>query len=295
MNDWVISCFGARSNPNRGFILIAVIWIAGLLAVMATALTASTRVHFLAGRNSLSGTRAEQIADGLARFTALNTTKLTAPTTGPQDGSWQACTWGAHDAWIAVQSQAGLVDVNTASPALIAALLKGIAPAEQAMRLAAEIRDFRDADRDAERGGVEPDIYPGRDYGPKNSPFTVIEELDQVPGMTPATFARLLPLVTVQSQQTGIAVDQAPAELLAILGINRNDAGTSPFSTPAASRFLGITVAVQMKDGTHFVRTALATSMMEPERPFVFTGWSTGAWPDDLPVTTDAAVRPCLP
>jgi hypothetical protein len=57
-------------TPESGFILVSVIWIAGLLAVMAAAFTIGIRSYTLMGRNVIQGERAQAMADGMVRLAA---------------------------------------------------------------------------------------------------------------------------------------------------------------------------------------------------------------------------------
>ena len=142
---------------ENGFVLIMVIWLSGLLAAFAISVTVSVRSHALYARNAMSEVRAKGIADGLVQLTALQVVyEDGAP---PADGSWRACSWpdGAQ-AWVAVQDQSGLVDLNTASPSLMAALIEGLGlPPVEAEEMVAAMRDFRDADSISDFGRGEPE------------------------------------------------------------------------------------------------------------------------------------------
>ena len=262
-------------HKNRGFVLVTVIWMSGILAAFATSVSVSVRSHALYARNAMSGSLAAGIADGLVQIEALNIART------PGDGLWRACRWSASaDAWIAVQDQGGLVDLNTASPALIAALFEGLGlgPSDAAA-MASALRDYRDTDSVADQGGSEPDRYEGRSFGPKNAPFAVVEELDQLPGMTRELFERMKPLTTVSSQQTGVDFSVAPAALLQVLGRTRKEGARSSLAATHPSSVSAITVAVRINDGTRFVRRVLVQKVDQPYLPFVILAWETGAWP----------------
>ena len=64
-------CDIEKNSNDKGFVLVSVIWIAGLLAVLATAFRISVRSHILAGRNIVQGERARYLADGMVEFMAL--------------------------------------------------------------------------------------------------------------------------------------------------------------------------------------------------------------------------------
>jgi type II secretory pathway component PulK len=277
---------------NEGFVLVLVIWLSGLLAAFAISVTVSVRSHALYARNAVSEIRAKGIADGLVQLTGLRVAHQEAAP--PADGRWLACRWpdGAQ-AWVAVQDQSGLVDLNTASPRLMTALLEGLGmPPSAAEEMVTAMRDFRDADSISDFGRDEPEVYPGRDFGPKNAPFEAVEELDQLPGMTPALFAELRSLTTIHTQQTGFYFGTAPERLLQVLGLTRTSVAGLSFSSPQSSRVRSITVAVQITDSTRFVRHATIERTDQPLRPFVVLTWDGGGWPFYAAQAT--AVTPCM-
>lgn len=272
--------------------LVLVIWLSGLLAAFAISITVSVRSHALYVRNAMAEVRVKGIADGLVQLTALRT--VTADEATPADGRWQTCLWpGGAQAWVAVQDHSGLVDLNTASPRLLAALFEGLGlPQEQAAGMVTAMRDYRDADRVSDLGRPEPDVYPGRDFGPNNAPFEAVEELDQLPGMTPALFAELKDLTTIHTQQPGFDFGTAPERLLEVLGLSRTSAAGLPFSSPRSSHVSSIAVAVQIDDGTRFVRRVTMERTDQPLRPFAVLAWDGGAWPGQA--TQSAATAPCI-
>jgi general secretion pathway protein K len=213
-----------EAKPNSGdagFALISVIWIAGLLAVVATAFAITVRSHTLAGSNIIYNTRAESVADGMALVTAL---RLAAPanTIDPSklNSEPSHCKWSDDIAVaISIQDQGGLVDLNTASPDLLLALMLGLGANDvKSAGLVAALQDFRDPDSQSVSSGVEPAKFPGKAYGPKNAPLAIPEEIDQVPELDDVLFHKLMPLVTVTSQQAGIDLSSAPQKLLDLLG-----------------------------------------------------------------------------
>lgn len=278
-------------QQSSGFALVIVIWISGLLATFAISVTVSIRSNALYMRNAISEMLAKGIADGLVQMTALRVAHDDHPP--PADGRWQACRWANEaQAWISVQDQSGLVDLNTASPQLMIAMLEGVGLTKsQATDLQNAMRDFRDNDSVAEFGEGEPHTYPGRDFGPKNAPFEAVEELDQLPGMTPTLFAELRNLTTISTQQTGFDFDTAPERLLHILNLSRTSASGLTFSSPRSSRVSSITVAVQTNDNSRFVRRATIERTDQPSRPFVVQASDVGAWP--LLSTQASASKPC--
>ena len=193
-----------RAQParrERGFILVPVVLILGLLALTTAILTRSVATDVKASANLLTRAEAELLSDGIARLTMRHV--LANRIDGRQlgafslDGTPLNCTAGNSIATISVNSTAGLIDINTAGQDILEKLFTGIgAPAPQ--NLAAAVIDFRDPDDVALPGGAEAAEYEaaGLAHRPKNAPFTTVAELDQVLGMTPELYARARPLVT---------------------------------------------------------------------------------------------------
>jgi general secretion pathway protein K len=81
------------------------------------------------------------------------------------------------------------------------------------------IEDWRDPDDLRRLNGAELREYQaaGRTLGPMDAPFTRVEELQQVLGITPEIYQRLEPWLTVYSYQPGIDAAIASAALLRAL------------------------------------------------------------------------------
>lgn len=259
-------------NADDGFVLVAVIWIAGLLAVISTAFVVTVRSHTLLARNVVFNTKAEYVADGMAKAVAL---KLAAHVGLDRSGVITFCHWSSDIsvAW-RIQDQAGLVDLNTASPQVMAALLAGLGLQKLGV---SDVVDFRDPDNIAIGGGAEPPNYNGKSYGPKNAPFALTAEVDQLPGIDDQSFKLLLPLVTVQSQQQGFDPTVAPENLIKILGASgRTDPLLTIFSSPSGQKNFSIDVVVQTKQKARFYRKVGVTLLLQPDRPYAVLSWERG-------------------
>ena len=276
----------SETNPDStdaGFVLVSVIWIAGLLAVVATAFAITVRSHTLAGSNVIYNTRAESVADGMALATAL---RLATPASANEPFKLNAkpthCQWSDDIAVaISIQDQGGLVDLNTASPDLLKALLQGVGTNDAtSVGLVAALQDFRDPDSQSASGGIEPANFPGKVYGPKNAPLAIPEEIDQVPELDDALFHRLMPFVTVYSQQAGIDLSSAPQKLLDLLGTR--DAALR-FASPSPAKTFSIDVTAELRNGSRYRRQALVSLLRQPDRPFAILAWRRGGDTSETP------------
>jgi general secretion pathway protein K len=236
----------ARGRPPRasaGIALILVLWVLTLLAVMAIGLTAAQRTETALAENQIDQARFMALSDAAIAYAMYSflmpADALADPATGaaPEDPEAQAWvpngaprgfTFAGSTVEIAVFNEGSRINLNTAEPALLAALFEAAGVVEEdAATLADAVADFRDADDLRLLNGAEDDDYAdaGRALGAKDEPFTAVEELQQVLGVDRALYQQVAPALTVDAP--GNAIDQAfaPALVLAALqGIPLEDA-----------------------------------------------------------------------
>lgn len=295
-------------NPNRrrrGVALIAVLWLSLLLAVIAGSLIATTRTELRLSRNLLESARAEALADGgvyLAVFHLLDTDPDTRWRT---DGAAHVVELETGRLEIALRDAAGLIDLNTASPALLAGLFRaaGVEPGE-AEALAARVADWRDRDEDTRPGGAEQADYDAAGLTARvgNAPFLTPDEVLRVPGIDMALYARIEGAVTVWSRRRGI--DPAAAPRLALLALPDMDeaaaealiggrgeaapdprgarpprglpAEARPWLARGGGRVVHVTVRAETKEGGVFRREAVIAPRPGADPPFVTHAWRPG-------------------
>lgn len=121
---------------------------------------------------------------------------------------------------VRVQAETGKVDINSTNETQLAALINWAVNDEwQGQRLLNAILDWRDADDDTRTQGAEKRQYrlAGLKYGPTNTSFQSLEELQLVLGMNEAIFNTIRPYITVYSGQTEVDLNNASPQLLAII------------------------------------------------------------------------------
>ena len=286
LQDKIKQGTAGSSHADEGFVLISVIWIAGLLAVVAMAFAITVRSQTLAGSNVIYNTRAESVADGMALVTALRLASPANVNEPPKlNGEPAHCQWSDDIAVaISIQDQGGLVDLNTASPDLLLALMRGLGADDvKSAEIVGALQDFRDPDSKSASGGIEPAMFPGKAYGPKNAPLAIPEEIDQVPELDDALFHKLMPFVTVTSQQSGIDLSTSPQKLLDLLGSRESSVR---FASPSPAKTFSIDVTAELKNGSRYRRQALVSLLRQPDRPFAILAWRRGG---------DAGETPLLP
>ena len=266
-------------TSRDGFALVAVLWLAGLIAAIAAGFAVSVRLNVLTHAAALHGLELEAAADGLARLTAFRLAAEPA-TPQPAPGAALACRWSRGiSAELLIQDHAGLIDLNAVSPDLIARLIAGLGAAPGlAEEIAKAIRDFSDTGATEDAG--EPAAYPGQGFGPKNAAFDAIEELDQIPGMTEPLYRALLPHVTVHSLQAGFDPAAMTPELKRMLRFSPSGEPPPDLATlvvPSQKRFYSIDVRVATKAGARYRRMAVVELQPgNPDRPFTIVAWQRG-------------------
>lgn len=207
-------------DREHGFVLIAVLWGLALVTLLMSAAMTQSRQSAMIAANLRNAAEARLMANGMVRLLAFKLAQrrgrpeATAEPTS--DGRIRICAIATATAWVSIQDVSGLVDLNAAPPALLQRLFEGLGePPESAAALSAAIIDFRDADETASPYGAEAPEYAaaGLKHGPKNAPFDVVGELDQVLGMRRDLFEAARPLVTVQSRFPGLDPTVAPEAL----------------------------------------------------------------------------------
>jgi general secretion pathway protein K len=226
---------------SRGVALIAVLWVVLLLAVIAGSLTMLTRTELGLSRNLLLSARAEALAEGGIHL-AIAELLAPAPGTGFENRSWQV---ELEDARIdiSVSDVIGRVDLNAASPELLAGLLRAGGAGDMSESLADRIADWRDHDEhsrphggeQADYSGIEPPVRVG------NGAFLTADEIVRIPGMTMELWDRIAGAVTVHSRRPGVNPQHASKMvLLALPGLDETavdeiiDARVVPDDEPAA-------------------------------------------------------------
>ena len=220
-------CRLSEIPPERegGFVLVAVLWICGLLAVLAATLAISMRAQIRVTANVIESAKAEALAEAGVVLAVMDLRSSRqqrdyAPRIPVGDHAWSCVIAGEGRLRILISDAAGRIDINSAGIPLIQSLIAGLGvPSEKAARLAEAILDYRDTDDERMPNGAETAEYlaAGLGWGPKNAAFQTVDELGQVLGMTPEILDQLRPYVGVHSGLVGIDPIHAGADLVAIL------------------------------------------------------------------------------
>jgi general secretion pathway protein K len=283
---------------QRGVALILVLWVTALLTVLMVAFAGDARTELQLARNQLEDARAQALADAGVALAALSLLDPAPEEQWPTDGTERPVAYGGGMIRVGIQDEAGKLDLNSAPDELLGPLLRQIGlDAGDADRLAAAIVDFRN------RRSAANDAAPQQQRQPRRrarrveaqGPFTTVEELGLVPGMTRAIYDRLVPLVTIYSPTGLIDPLSAPAAVLrAIPGVDpkavdqliavRDQFAANPGDLPdlpGADNYVGHTAVravtirsrAHIPSGTTVTREAVITITGQPGQPYTVEAW----------------------
>lgn len=190
-----------KRQAQEGIALIAVLWIVAALSVVVTGVVHSVRSEVrlvIAARQTV-----EAVALGEAAI-ALTLQDIVARVERPAGWFAVDAVYQGRKMVVEIVPINGLIDINKASPALLASLylVAGAVDAKVATALAEATVQSR-SERDAS----------GREHG-----FEAVQDLLRVPGVNYDLYARLSRLITAEAQGSGKVNPQAaPEEVLAVL------------------------------------------------------------------------------
>jgi general secretion pathway protein K len=195
-----------RSSPpavrrqNGGFALIIVLWTLVLIAFIVAHLTARGRTEIHIANNLVTNAIAQAAADGAIFDTVFNLSNPQPDQRWPVDGSMRDLVIGDSHVRVRLEDEAWWINPNSASPALLEALLyaTGSDP-EGARRLALAIGEWVGSASAPRPANLLLADYraAGLDYGPPGAPLETLDELGRVLGVTPATLAAIRPHLTL--------------------------------------------------------------------------------------------------
>ena len=283
-----------KQAAQRGFIVIAVLWIlaalAGLVLIYLTYVTNTAIV--IAG--STDRIQVEQMVTAGLELTAL---QLSGYSEGarPSSGTFNARV-GPGRVFVTFRSEAARVDLNVASRGLLAGLMAGLGvSADNAAAYADRILAWR---APTELGDSDPETVfyktSGAPYAPRHAPFPASEELWLVRGIPSAVIERMMPFVTVFSNVAQVNVRDAAPQVLAALPnmtpealqavlSQRNDPALDPRAlvgmtggegaTLASSRAYRVSVDAELGDGRRRGSEVVILLLESGDEPYRVLSW----------------------
>jgi general secretion pathway protein K len=209
-------------DSGDGFILVAVLWILGGLGTLAAVYAlyvVNAAANLAVDDERLQAEASISAAVELSAYYLSTVEAAERPTHGTF--SFRV---GKSEVAVTFRSEAARIDLNEAPKPLLAGLFVALgAEPEQASYYADRVIGWRTAataanpDDDKE---VTAYRNAGRNYNPRQGPFTHVQELWLVLGLPPPLVERALPLVTIFSGMPSVNVmDAAPQTLAALPGM----------------------------------------------------------------------------
>ena len=238
--------------------LVAVLWIVGLLALMAAGIGSSGRVSSQLAFNAIEHVKAKALADAGINRAIFQLRQGDVLRSRFVDGL-AGFSFVTEEGLVAVQirDEDGKIDLNFAPPELLRGLMvqAGLEEGEAAETMAARIVDYRDEDQTPLPLGAEDEAYEAAGLAGRaaDRPFRQVDELISVLGMTETLYARLRPYVTVFAVSEGFdPLRASDAALRALPGMT------------VEARAL-----IQTADVDNDLHSILPESMLEPFENYV--------------------------
>lgn len=187
-------------RDDTGFALIIVLWTLVLVAFIVAHLTASGRTEIRIAANVVANAGAQAAANGAIFEAIFNLSDPDLKRRWAVDGNPRELVIGEIRVTLRLEDEAWWINPNTASPAIVEALLRSIGgDPESARRLAIAISEWVGSVPVARPQNAVVDEYraTGLDYGPPGAALETIDELGRVLGMTPAILTAIRPHLTL--------------------------------------------------------------------------------------------------
>jgi general secretion pathway protein K len=219
----------AGAESERGFILVAVLWILSALTVLSAVYSIYVSNAAVAAHVTDDGVNAEAAVRAGLELAAYELTaasessgpaQLTAApeSSRPAQGGF-AFRLGRSRIKVSFIAEGARIDLNAAPKKLLVGLFEAIgAEPDDADAFADRVVGWRKK-ADGQGQDTEAEIYKseGYSYAPREAPFQNTLELSLVAGIPKHIVERILPLVTVYSGSAQIDVRVASPEVLAAL------------------------------------------------------------------------------
>lgn len=201
---------------DRGFIIVAVLWILAALATLSLVYSLYVREAAFNFVSHDLRVQTEALAEAGVELAAYQITK--EPNRPPPQGSFSFRQGNAAVA-VSFRCENSLIDLNFAPKEVLAGFFTGIGvQGDDALAYADRIIAWRTPLR-AGNTDAEAALYAaaGKTYGPRHGPFEDPNELGLVAGIPETVVSGVLPYFTAYSGKAAIDVLAAPPAVLAAL------------------------------------------------------------------------------
>jgi general secretion pathway protein K len=250
---------GGDGDGDGGFALLIVLWTLILLSFLVSVITVSADQQLRTVQALRRATQLQAAADGTVwegAFHALDR----SPGHWAADGRAHVRQAGHMVTRIRLTSEAGLVNPNSASRPLLAALLQACGASQpQAGTIAANIADWRNSAQQGNQTSIRARyLAAGLPYTPPGDSFRSVAEVGLVLGMNPALWQAIRPHLSVTQPNDP---DIAMADPIVRQALRQSGAPLMP-TDPRRPTTVIIDVSVTDGAGGHAARRA--TLLLSP-------------------------------
>jgi general secretion pathway protein K len=198
---------------------------------------------------------------------------------------------------IAVTNENGKVDIDTAPPDLLEAVIRGTTSDDKHARtVTRSILKVREALRGTGNGSNGDDVSKLQ----RLKAFKSVMELGSIPGITQEEFSDLSFLVTVHSRSPGVNPRLATQALLDVLTrgtaqsrLPSKEASSSFFVAEAPGKVFKIATEAVIASGVRFARDAIVELAQGPPLTYSIREWREGSLRAAPRPGADKSLRPC--
>jgi len=278
---------------EKGFIIVAVLWILAALATLSLIYSLYSREAVLNFAIHDERLQTEALAESGVELAAYQLMK--APSQQPAQGSF-GFRQGKAVVAVKFRCENSLIDLNFAPKEVLAGFFTGIgAQPDDALTFADRIIAWRTRLRPGDSDS-EAALYAaaGKTYGPRHGPFEDPNELGLVAGIPAALVDRALPYFTVYSGKPTVNILAAPPAVLAALPgltpdrlqslldlragasqdvLKAQFGGTQTYMTLDSSKANRVTVDVHFPSGRHIATQAIIFLTPTGPDPYRVLAW----------------------
>ncbi|MCU7917755.1 MAG: general secretion pathway protein GspK [Candidatus Thiodiazotropha sp. (ex Epidulcina cf. delphinae)] len=192
------------SAQQRGIVLVLVLWTLVLLMTIVSAVSSSIHTESTLAHHQLDQTRSRALAEAAFHYAAARAFDPDSEMAWEADGLPHDWRFDGVEMVIRLQQERDRLDLNRATAGQLDQLLQFIEVDDELRDgLVDAILDWRDGDSLHRLNGAEDEAYrmAGMPYGAKDAPFTTLDEIGLVMGMTPEIAARLMPYLTLAASR----------------------------------------------------------------------------------------------
>jgi general secretion pathway protein K len=247
-------------RQDVGFALIIVLWTLVLIAFIVAHLTATGRTEIRIADNLVANAVAQVAADGAVFAAIFNLSDPQPEQHWPVDGNARALLIGKSQVLVRLEDEAWWINPNSASPALLEALLRATGgDPEDARSLANAIGEWVGSAPAPRPPNVLLADYraAGLDHGPPGAPLETLDELGRVLGMTPAVLAAIRPHLTLFGPPEPSAATIDPFVAAALMEAAQAAPAPSPAQPPPDVLTTRITATAFGERDARVIRSAV--------------------------------------